>query len=174
MSAILMLLSLWLHVASIVVWLGGMTFFVLVLMSVARTQAYRALAPALIERIGLRFRTVAWFALGVLVLSGISNLYLLGASPAALLDSRFWQSPPGRLLEVKLSLISVILILSVVHDFYIGPRSMTLTQADKITSPESERLRRQAMLIGRVNFLLALMVLVLGLMLGHGFFPFQG
>lgn len=172
MSGAFALFSLWLHWAAIIIWLGGMTFFVLVLMPVARTPAYRALAPALIERIGLRFRTVAWFALGVLVLSGITNLYLLSASPAALLDSRFWQSPPGRLLGMKLSLVSVILILSVVHDFYIGPRSMILVQAGKTNSPESERLRRQAMLIGRVNFLLALMVLVLGLMLGHGFFWF--
>lgn len=170
MSGFPALLSLWLHVAALSVWIGGMAFFVLALMPLTRAPEYRALAPALIERIGLRFRPVAWAALGILVLSGIANLRLLGVSPSALLSAAFWHSPPGRVLGVKLLLVAVILALSALHDFRIGPRSMVLARRGESTGDEARRLRRQAVWIGRVNFLLALAVMTLGLMLGHGIY----
>lgn len=170
MSGFPALFSLWLHVMALAVWIGGMAFFVLALMPLARAPEYRAVAPALIERIGLRFRPAAWIALGVLVLSGIANLRLLGVSPSALVHAPFWQSPPGRVLGLKLLLVAVILVLSALHDFRIGPRSMVLARRGESAGEEARRLRRQAAWIGRVNFILALAVVALGLMLGHGIY----
>ncbi len=73
----------------------------------------------------------------------------------------------GRALGVKLLLVAVILVFSALHDFLIGPRATALGRADP-TSPEAIRVRRQASWIGRLNLLLGLVVIALGVVLVRG------
>jgi hypothetical protein len=53
------------------------------------------------------------------------------------------------------------------HDFFLGPRAAAAWEADP-ASAETFRLRRQAVQLGRLNLLLALVVIVLGVMLVRG------
>jgi copper resistance protein D len=163
----LYLLSVWLHVLSAAVWIGGMIFLVAVLLPVMRRPEYRGLMAPLIHWTGLRFRLVGWICLGTLVLSGTINLIYRGVTWASLGSVAFWFGPFGRTLGIKLLLVAVILSISALHDFYLGPRATALWQADP-AAPEARRLRRQASWIGRGNLLLALVVAALGVMLVRG------
>ncbi|MBI2372085.1 MAG: DUF4149 domain-containing protein [Deltaproteobacteria bacterium] len=163
----LYLVSVWLHILAAAVWIGGMAFLALILLPVTRRPEYRASAPGLIHWTGVRFRWVGWACLGLLLLSGTFNLVYRGVGWADVWSGRLWQGPIGRVLAIKLLLVVIVLGLSLVHDFRIGPRATALWQASP-GSPEARRLRQQASWIGRLNFLLALALVALGMLLVRG------
>ena len=157
----LYLLSVWLHILAVVTWLGGIVFLSLVLVPTLRRPEYRGILAPLVEQTGARFRRIAWLSLGLLVITGGFNLMYLG------FEGSDWGSPFGRTLGLKLLLVTVILGLSVLHDFIIGPRATALYREN----PNAERARRlwkQAGWIGQLNLLLALVVVALGIMLVRG------
>lgn len=155
------LMVLWLHLLAAMVWIGGMLFLALVLMPSLRGLEDPKLRSQLVHVVGRRFRTVGWIAIGVLIVTGILNVMRLGVSPIALLDTRF-----GAILGLKLTLVSVMLILSGVHDFILGPK---LTSSNPTPgSTESEGLRRTVVMLARVNLLIGIIIVLLGLMLSHG------
>ena len=139
------LLLRWIHVLAAVTWIGGMLFIALVLVPVTRRLEDPALRTRLVHEAGVRFRTVGWIALGFLVLTGLGNLWLF---PAFLWSPRF---------HAKLGLVLVALTLAVIHDFVLGPRA---------GRPGADpALRVRASWVARVNVLVVLAVVALGLAL---------
>lgn len=138
------LLARALHTVAAITWIGGMLFVALVLVPVARRLPGETRAR-LVHETGVRFRTVGWVALGVLLASGLVNLWY---RPYLLALPRFhW----------KLGLVVLALVLSVVHDFVLGPRA---------GAPGADpSLRVGASWVARVNMLVVLAVVVLGLAL---------
>ena len=139
------LLLRWLHVMAAVTWIGGMLFIALVLVPITRRLDDLALRTRLVQDVGRRFRTVGWIALGLLLLTGIGNLWL---RPYLL-----WL--PG--FQWKLGLAALALGLSVVHDFVLGPR------AGRPGADPSVRVR--ASWVARINVLVVLAIVALGLAL---------
>src|SRR5262249_24988412 len=64
-----------LHVAAALTWVGGMLFVALVLVPVTRRLEDAMLRRHLMHEAGLRFRTVGWIAMGVLVATGLVNVW---------------------------------------------------------------------------------------------------
>jgi uncharacterized membrane protein len=139
------LVAVWLHVLAAITWIGGMLFIALILVPVTRRLEDPVLRTRLVRDTGRRFRTVGWIALGVLVVTGLLNLW---THPALLSSPRFhW----------KLGLVVLTLIVSAVHDFVLGPR------AGAPGALPSARVR--ASWIARANVLLVLVIVLLGLSL---------
>jgi putative copper resistance protein D len=139
------LVSRWLHVLAAITWIGGMFFITLVLMPVTRRLEDAALRARLVHAIGLRFRTVGWIALAVLIVTGLVNLWL---QPYLLGSPRF---------QWKIGLVVLALILSAFHDFVLGPRAC---------APGADpSIRVRASWIARINALLVLVIVLLGLSL---------
>ncbi|MBI2216867.1 MAG: CopD family protein [Candidatus Rokubacteria bacterium] len=122
-----------------------MLFVALVLVPVARRLNDPALRARLFHETGLQFRTVGWVALAVLVATGIVNLVL---RPYLLTVPRF---------QVKLGLVVVALLLALVHDFVLGPRAGA--------PGGNPRARIWASWVARVNVLVVLAIVVLGVAL---------
>jgi putative copper resistance protein D len=160
-------LSVWLHILAAATWLGGMLFLALAVVPLLRRPEYQGIAAPLVHWLGVRFRWVGWICLGLLVLSGTFNLIYRGYGWDDVWSGRLWQGPFGQALGIKLFLVAVILVLSAVHDFRIGPRATALWQANP-ASAEARRLRRQASWIGRLNLILALIVVALAVILVRG------
>jgi uncharacterized membrane protein len=135
----------WLHVLGAITWIGGMLFIALVVVPVTRRLDDAALRGRLVQEVGRRFRTVGWIALGLLILTGLGHLalrpYLLGVP-------RF---------QWKLGLVLLALALAVVHDFVLGPR------AGRPGADPAIRVR--ASWLARLNVLVVLIVVALGLAL---------
>lgn len=163
----LYLLSVWLHILAAVVWVGGMLFLALVLVPVIRRPEYRDIAASLIHWTGLRFFWVGWGCLGLLLVSGALNLAYRGFGWVDVKSGQLFQGSFGRVLGFKLLFVAVILVLSGLHDFVIGRRATAVWRANP-GSPEARRLRAQASWIGRLNLLLSLVVVALGVMLVRG------
>ncbi|MFN8488688.1 MAG: DUF4149 domain-containing protein [Caldilineaceae bacterium] len=164
---ILYLLSVWLHILAAMTWLGGMLFFVIVLVPVTRHPAYREVAGELVQRVGVRFRWLGWLCFGLLIATGTVNLINRGVTWASLVDAHFWNGSFGRTLGMKLFLVAIILAASAYHDFYVGPEATAAWQAMP-NSSRARRLRLQARWMGRINLLLALLVVALAVILVRG------
>ena len=122
-----------------------MLFIALVMVPIARRLEDPILRTRLIRDTGRRFRTVGWIAIGVLVVTGLLNLWM---HPVLLSSTRFhW----------KLGLVVLALILSAFHDFVLGPR------AGAPGADPSARVR--ASWVARINVLVVLVIVALGLSL---------
>jgi copper resistance protein D len=134
-----------LHLLAAITWIGGMLFIALVLVPVVRRLGDPALRTRLVHEAGLRFRTVGWIALGLLLGTGLLNLWY---RPFLFWVPRF---------QVKLGLVAVALGLAAVHDFVLGPWA---------GAPGADPAwRRRASWVARVNVLVVVAIAVLGLAL---------
>jgi uncharacterized membrane protein len=155
----------WVHVIAAVVWIGGMLFLPLVLVPVLRRQEPK-LRAALLDAAGRRFRTVGWIAIGTLLVTGVWNLRNRRLPWDTILSADLFDGVWGRILAWKLAIVCLLLLLSAVHDFRLGPAS---TEASQTNDRErAERLRRAASWIGRANALLALAIVFLAVALVRG------
>ncbi|HEY3129639.1 MAG TPA: CopD family protein [Acidobacteriota bacterium] len=161
------LILVWLHLLASIIWIGGMMFFVLVLAPYTRRPEQRDIAISLVRWTGMRFRTIGWICIALLVPTGFFTLAFRGFGWRDLASESFWSGSFGQILAIKLSFVALILLFSVLHDFVIGPRASVLAQADP-NSPAAARLRRQAAWIGRFNLLVALIIVWFGVMLARG------
>jgi copper resistance protein D len=125
-------LTVFFHLLAAIVWLGGMFFFALVGAPVIRSVVEPAARATLFGALGRRFRTVGWGALAVLGGTGVWILYLRGILRAeVLLDPAWWAGPLGRALGWKLGAVVVMVTLSGIHDFVLGPRAVRWADADR-------------------------------------------
>lgn len=161
-------LSVLVHILAAKVWGGGMLFLALVVV-----PAMRGMPPSerstLFELVGYRFRTVGWVCISLLLVTGAVNTAYRGVTSDNLFTSELWASEFGRVLALKLGAVAVMLLLSLFHDFVLGPASVRAHRlGERWPSAEAVALRKRASWLGRITTLLALVVVALGVMLVRG------
>ncbi len=159
--------SVWLHILAATVWVGGMLFLSFVLIPLMRHPEMKPLRAPLVHLIGIRFRIIGWMALAVLLVTGLYNIAARGFTLQDAFNGTLWSGEFGRTLAEKLTTFGIVLIISALHDFWVGPKVMVLTQKGN-PSPESESWRKAAAWLGRVNLVLALLMVTFGIMLVRG------
>lgn len=159
----LYLTSVTLHLLAAVYWLGGMWFLALVAAPVMRRDLSEEQRGRLFQGIGRRFRLHGMLAFAVLLVTGLSNLYLRGwLRPEVLGAAGFWATPLGHALAGKLGLVLVMFLLTGAHDSLLGALA-----AD--ASPErNERRRRAAVWMARLNAVLGLVIVYFAVRLVRG------
>jgi copper resistance protein D len=151
------------HVIIAMFWIGGMLFTVAVLVPATRAR----LAPhkgLLFTELGTRFSRITWVLFPLLVLTGYLALLGRGYAMEHLLDAAFWQSGYGMLLAKKIGLFAMVLIISGLHDFWLGPKAAALMNSE-FYLPQTERYRALSKWAGRINLLLGLVILYLAVSL---------
>lgn len=162
----LYLFSVWLHILAATAWIGGMFFLVLVVVPWLR-RSPSADAGAFLRETGLRFRGVGWACFGILALTGAFNLWTRGVRPYDFVDGDWLASPFGHSVVAKLGLFGIVLALSAVHDFVVGPQA-TAALAQDPRSAQTRLWRRRASWLGRANVLLALALVAVAVTLVRG------
>jgi putative copper export protein len=152
----LYLLSVYLHIFSAVVWIGGIAFLVFVVVPWLRA-GNQDVATKFLRDTGLRFRKIGWTCFAVLVATGTFNLWMRNVRLSSFVDPDWTGSAFGRTVMTKLAVFGAVLATSLVHDFFVGPRA-TLDPT----------LRKRAALLGRVNAIFALVILALAVMIVRG------
>ena len=158
-------LNVTIHVLAAMLWLGGMFFLGLV-----GAPVLRAIEPPLRQRVfqdlGTRFRRVGWWAISVLVVTGVINLYYRGwlRWDGVFGSVDFWRSSLGHALAAKLFAVTAMVTISAIHDFVTGPRAGRAMSG----SPEALAFRRRAALYARVNALLGVLLVVAAVRLARG------
>lgn len=146
------------HVLAAMLWLGGMFFLGVVGAPALRAVEPPALRQRLFQALGVRFRMAGWIAIAVLVLTGLGNLYFRGWLHwnSVLGSAAFWRTGVGTALGIKLLSVVVMILVSAVHDFVLGP----LAGRAQAGTAQAIALRRRAALLARVNALLGIVVVV--------------
>jgi putative copper resistance protein D len=154
------------HVLAAMLWLGGMFFFGIVGAPVLRGIDPPELRQQLFHKLGLRFRTVGWWAIGVLLMTGVINLHYRGwlRWEGVLGAAAFWRTPAGQALALKLVAVTTMLVVSAVHDFSVGPLAGSATAG----SPRAIRLRRRAAILARINAVVGILVVIAAVRLARG------
>lgn len=157
--------NVYVHVLAAVVWLGGMLFLALVGAPTLRAVEPVAVRAMLFQRLGRRFRIVGWVCVAVLLASGILNLHFRRAlSASSLGDAAFWRTAWGTALAIKLACVSVMIMLSALHDFVLGPAASRASPG----TARAARLRRASTWIARANGLVGLVLLYAAVRLTRG------
>lgn len=143
-----------LHLLAAVTWVGGMIFLSLVLAPLVRGRKAAPEFMALFRSAALRFRPVVWISIAILLTTGPMLLSQRGLSvmqPAA------WPV----IVNMKLSLVGLLLVLTLLHDLVLGPRVGHVSAI-----PESQRTKgehivfKTARWLPRLSLLIALAVVV--------------
>lgn len=161
-------LNVTVHLLAALLWLGGMFFLAVVGAPVLRGVDPPDLRARLFQELGRRFRTVGWWAIGVLLVTGIVNLHFRGLLHVDVLSSGdFWSSRYGNALAWKLAAVTVMLVVSFLHDFVIGPAA---SAAGKPGGEEASgrRHRRWAAWLARLNALFGLVLVWAAVRLARG------
>jgi len=162
----LYLISVWVHILAATVWIGGMLFLVLVVVPWLR-KGGRSDAAVFLRETGERFRVVGWACFFVLLTTGTFNLWVRGVRLSDFGRTEWLQSPFGTTVIVKLTVFLLVLMVSSIHDFVVGPRA-TRAIATDAHSTEAHVERRRASALGRLNVLLALILVAASVMLVRG------
>jgi uncharacterized membrane protein len=143
----------WLHLVAAVAWIGGMLFLSLALVPGLKQETFAAVRGALIRSVALRFRFVVWSAVVVLLVTGPLLLSQKVASPW---DPSAWPT----ILTIKLALVAVLLGLTAVHDFWVGPKvAQMLREGGAGKNAGRAWLIQASPWLARVGLVLALAVL---------------
>jgi hypothetical protein len=128
-------------------WLGGMVLFVVAVLPWIRTQGEPVRARFL-ESFAKRFRAVSWTCYGLLIVTGLVNLWMRGVRPAHFLQPEWRSASFGRILTLKLVLFVVAVFVTTLHEHLRSPW--------------------QARWLGRLSLLLGLAIVGLAIVLVRG------
>jgi uncharacterized membrane protein len=119
-----------------------------------------------------RFGWLAWGAMLVIVLSGVSNLFQEGAdtplSWASANDLRY-----GRIFAEKMTFVGIAVALTAVHTFVIGPRQLALNEQMEADPEQTDRLRRISIVVSGVSLLASILAIYMGAVLANHDYSFQ-
>jgi putative copper export protein len=150
-------ISLFLHVMSAIFWVGGMLFLTLVIVPFLNVLKDPAEKGMVYRAIGPRYRTYAWVAIALLCVTGPLNLHLLGVPLSSLFDPAFHATAYGRALLIKLFLVFLIIISSLLHDFWVGPKARV-----------SPKFSFYARVFGRSNLFIAILIIICAIIIRAG------
>jgi uncharacterized membrane protein len=138
-------------------WIGGMIFISLIL-SPSTRDLPEPMRSQLFQTIGTATKAVGWIAILVLLSTGLLNVLHLQIQ---------WNTQIGRILIIKLSLVTLIIFLSALHDFVLGPRLAARLRTAAGQDPSLPVLRRRVSWLARINLFLALAVVYLAVLIAR-------
>jgi uncharacterized membrane protein len=154
----------WLHIVAVTVWLGPQFFMFLVTVPALRAIDDAEVRLRVMRIITQRFGWLAWAALGVIVLSGMSNLFQEADEFGHVWDPdyRYFQ-----VFSTKMAVVGVAVLLTAVHTFIIGPRQIRLHEEARGDSPEALRLRRLSVAVSSLVLLASIAAVFLAALLAN-------
>lgn len=159
--------SVFLHILSAIFWIGGMLFTAIVLVPASHHKLLKGKRGSLFTIVGKKFSRLSWVFFAVLIVTGYIQLWTRGYTIDYLLTDEFWETSFGTTLGIKLTLFSLVLIISGLHDFWLGPKAARLID-EQPESSKTKKFRKVTSWIGRLNLLLGLLILYCAITLVRG------
>lgn len=160
MSHSLYVASVFIHIVSACIWLGGMMFLILAFIPGIKNHPDKV---DLIASVSLKFRTVGTVALILLLITGLYQLEYRGVE----WNLDFFLTPFGKLIAIKLLVFLGIILISIVHDYFLGTKAIDAWKNDP-EHADTISLRNSSRMMGRMSFLLAIVAVFLGVLLSRG------
>ena len=175
--------AVFIHLTSAIIWLGGSLFLALALIPVMRrfapppgatpspgeTPPGSPLPADLLAAVARRFRVISWVCIALLVATGLYILptrYGIGFAEFFSVGGHFVGT-----LQLKVALVAVVIWLSAIHDFIIGPyvsRLIAEAQAGAPPAPRLPLLRKSVVWMARVNVFLTICIIAVAVIMTSG------
>ena len=160
------LLIRWLHVTAAVVWIGGNLILAMVIVPYFKKSVAPVERIRILTRIGKQFEPIVWICVMILFFSGLFNVFrAIGGDTEAI---KLFM----RTLGIKLILFLILVILTWIHGFIMGPR---LRQAVEALDPgtqelpeEIDKMRRSMAVVSSLMGIVSLLVLLAAVALRMG------
>ena len=162
----------WLHILAAAVWVGPQFFVFLASVPALRTVEDARQRLRALRVLTTRFNYLAWSAMVVLVLSGLSNYFDVRSDCDCDLSEFRWIIIFG----VKMALVVATIALTAIHTFWTGPRILDMQEQALESGAETAALasmRRVSMLASSLGLLASVAVLFLAALLSTDEFSFQ-
>jgi len=160
----------WIHIVAVAVWLGPQFFMFLVTVPAVRVIEDPAVRLQVMRVIVQRFGWLAWAAMAVIVLSGVSNLFQEADDFGHLWDTdyRYFQ-----IFSTKMVLVGLMVILTALHTFVIGPKQLRLLEEMRSDSTEAAGLRRVSIIVSSLALLASIAAVYAAALLANHAYSFQ-
>ncbi|MCH6555661.1 MAG: DUF4149 domain-containing protein [Chloroflexi bacterium] len=160
----------WIHIVAVAVWLGPQFFMFLVTVPAVRVIEDPEVRLRVMKVIVTRFGWLAWAAMAVIVLSGVSNLFQEADEFGHIWDSeyRYFQ-----IFSTKMVLVGLMVILTALHTFVIGPKQLRLLEEMRSDSTEAAGLRRVSIIVSSLTLLISIATVYTGALLANHDYSFQ-
>ncbi|TMB65819.1 MAG: DUF4149 domain-containing protein [Chloroflexi bacterium] len=162
----------WLHILAVSVWVGPQFFLFIAALPAIRTIEDRQARARVMRVIVTRFGWLAWAAMAVVVLTGISNLFQVGGdtplSWSTAFDFRY-----GRIFVEKMVLVGITVALTAVHTFVVGPRQLALNEQMDADPTQVARLRRVSITVSVISLLASVLAIFMGALLANHNYSFE-
>jgi uncharacterized membrane protein len=169
-------ISVFVHLGSAIIWIGGSLFLALVLIPVMRRFAPPpGSAPVggppagMLGAMARRFRLISWVCIILLIATGLYILptrYGVGVTEFFSVGGHFMST-----LQLKVALVAVVVWLSLIHDFILGPyvnRLIEAMQQGAEPHPRLPILRRTIVWVARVNVSLTVVIVAVAILMTRG------
>ncbi len=160
----------WIHIVAVTVWIGPQLFMFLVTVPAVRLIEDPAVRLQVLRVIVQRFGWLAWAAMAVIVLSGVSNLFQEADEFGHVWDTeyRYFQ-----IFSTKMVLVGLMVILTALHTFVIGPKQLRLLEEMRSDSTEAAGLRRVSLIVSSLTLLVSIAVVYAAALLANHDYSFQ-
>jgi len=162
--------TVWLHLLAVTVWIGPQIFMFAAAIPALREIGDRELRAKVMRTVVTRFGYMAWAALGVIVLTGISNIFQTTDDFPHVFDYDYRYA---QVFSTKMTVLGATVLLTAVHTWVVGPRQLRLAEDPNPDEAEAARLRRMSMIISSLVLLGSITVLFLGALLSNHEWSFQ-
>ena len=112
-----------LHLSAAAAWVGGLVPLALLLAAARRKQAHAWLSLA--GGAAQRFSTLGLVSVGILLITGIVNAWMLVGSFRVLLVTEY-----GRLLMLKITVFALMLVFAALNRFWLTPQLVVSSDGD--------------------------------------------
>ncbi len=160
----------WLHILAVTIWVGPQFFLFLAAVPAVRTIEDQQTRARVMRVIVTRFGWLAWAAMAVIVLTGISNLFQEAKDFSHVwdFDYRYLQ-----IFSTKMVLVGLTVLLTAVHTFIVGPRQMALNEQMEADPAAVSRLRRLSIAISSLTLITSIAVIFAAALLANHDYSFQ-
>jgi len=149
-------LIFWLHISATVTWIGSIVSTSLIFLPAAKQTLKPVDQLALIDAMQKRLEPIAWFCIGLLLMTG---LFQLSANPhydGFLSTSGQWSIA----ILIKHSLAVIMVVVSAVQTWEVLPAiRRTLMRKGKATTEELAALQKRETRLIRISLILAALIL---------------
>ena len=154
--------TVWLHLLAVSIWIGPQFFMFLAALPAIREIGDRQLRARVMRIVVTRFGYLAWGALVIIVLTGISNLLQSDFSKQWDPDFRY-----VNVFATKMTILGLTVALTATHTFVIGPRQLRLAEEPEPSEADSAMLRRSSIILSSVALVGSIATLFCGALLGN-------
>src|SRR5262245_33582920 len=149
-----------LHFLAAVVWIGGMVFLSSVLAPLVRSGHATVEHVALFRSAAKRFRILVWTSIVTILVTGPVLLY---ERNLFLTVPTIW--PP--VLRIKIGLVCVLLLLTVAHDLFLGPRGNPMCAIPEARRTAWNNLLKTSRWVPRLALIVAILVVLVAVVLAR-------